>query len=114
MPGTPAGAPAVGCFSAKAAASWTVRLPERAAGRSRTTANVAAAADAMTAPRVESRRRDSAVAAAPPDPAIVREATDRELRAAATHKVAWESLSLDSRRRILDPMLTPEFQAPKR
>jgi pimeloyl-ACP methyl ester carboxylesterase len=50
----------------------------------------------------------------PPSPAIVREATDRELRAAATHKVAWESLSLDSRRRILDPILTPEFLAPKR
>jgi pimeloyl-ACP methyl ester carboxylesterase len=42
---------------------------------------------------------------------IVRTVTDRELRAAATHKVHWESLSLDSRRRILDPVLTPEFIA---
>jgi len=42
---------------------------------------------------------------------IVRTVTDRELRAAATHKVNWESLSLDSRRRILDPVLTPEFIA---
>lgn len=42
---------------------------------------------------------------------IVRTVTDRELRAAATHKVQWESLSLDSRRRILDPVLTPEFIA---
>ena len=40
-----------------------------------------------------------------------RTVTDRELRAAATHKVHWESLSLDSRRRILDPVLTPEFLA---
>jgi pimeloyl-ACP methyl ester carboxylesterase len=42
---------------------------------------------------------------------IVRTVTDRELRAAATHKVQWESLSLDSRRRILDPVMTPEFIA---
>jgi pimeloyl-ACP methyl ester carboxylesterase len=42
---------------------------------------------------------------------IIRKVTDRELRAAATHKVHWESLSLDSRRRILDPVLTPEFIA---
>jgi pimeloyl-ACP methyl ester carboxylesterase len=48
----------------------------------------------------------------PPAPTnIVRTVTDRELRAAATHKVHWESLSLDSRRRILDPVLTPEFIA---
>jgi len=48
----------------------------------------------------------------PPAPTgIVRTVTDRELRAAATHKVQWESLSLDSRRRILDPVMTPEFIA---
>jgi pimeloyl-ACP methyl ester carboxylesterase len=40
---------------------------------------------------------------------VVRTVTDRQLRAATTHKVHWESLSLDSRRRILDPVLTPEF-----
>jgi pimeloyl-ACP methyl ester carboxylesterase len=40
---------------------------------------------------------------------LIRTVTDRELRAAATHKVHWESLSLDSRRRILDPVMTPEF-----
>lgn len=46
-----------------------------------------------------------------PSPAldVVRKVTDRELRAAATHKVQWESLSLDSRRRILDPVMTSEF-----
>jgi hypothetical protein len=38
--------------------------------------------------------------------------TDDELRAAALHKVQWEKLSLESRRRILDPVLTPEFLAP--
>jgi len=42
---------------------------------------------------------------------VIRRVTDRQLRAAATHKVHWESLSLDSRRRILDPVLTPEFIA---
>lgn len=43
---------------------------------------------------------------------VVRTVTDRELRAAAVHKVHWERLSLDSRRRILDPVLTPEFTTP--
>jgi pimeloyl-ACP methyl ester carboxylesterase len=41
-----------------------------------------------------------------------RRVTDDELRAAALHKVQWEKLSLESRRRILDPVLTPEFLAP--
>jgi pimeloyl-ACP methyl ester carboxylesterase len=49
---------------------------------------------------------------AAPNPTSAREVTDRELRTLATRKVAWESLSLDSRRRILDPVLTPEFQTP--
>ncbi len=47
----------------------------------------------------------------PASTAIIRTVTDRELRAAAVHKVNWESLSLDSRRRILDPVMTPEFMA---
>lgn len=42
---------------------------------------------------------------------VIRTVSDRELRAAAIHKVHWESLSLDSRRRILDPVMTPEFIA---
>lgn len=42
---------------------------------------------------------------------IVRTVTDAQLRAAAVHKVHWERLSLDSRRRILDPVMTPEFMA---
>jgi len=42
---------------------------------------------------------------------VIRKVTDRELRVAATHKVHWESLTLDSRRRILDPVMTPEFMA---
>lgn len=42
---------------------------------------------------------------------IVRTLTDRELRAAAIHKVYWDRLSLDSRRRILDPVITAEFAA---
>jgi pimeloyl-ACP methyl ester carboxylesterase len=40
---------------------------------------------------------------------IVRTVTDAELRAAATHKVLWDRLTLDSRRRILEPIITPEF-----
>jgi pimeloyl-ACP methyl ester carboxylesterase len=40
---------------------------------------------------------------------IVRTITDAELRAAATHKVLWDRLTLDSRRRILEPIITPEF-----
>jgi hypothetical protein len=38
--------------------------------------------------------------------------TDEELRRQAVAKVRWESLSLDSRRRILEPVLTAEFLAP--
>ncbi|HKS56266.1 MAG TPA: alpha/beta fold hydrolase [Steroidobacteraceae bacterium] len=49
-----------------------------------------------------------------PRPADVapRRVTDDALRAAALHKVQWEKLSLESRRRILEPVLTPEFLAP--
>ena len=43
---------------------------------------------------------------------VVRTVTDAELRAAATHKVQWDRLSLDSRRRILDPVITSEFMSP--
>lgn len=43
---------------------------------------------------------------------VVRTVTDAELRAAATHKVHWDRLSLDSRRRILDPIITSEFMNP--
>jgi pimeloyl-ACP methyl ester carboxylesterase len=44
--------------------------------------------------------------------AVARKVTDAELRSAAIHKVQWEKLSLESRRRILEPVLTPEFLAP--
>ena len=43
---------------------------------------------------------------------VSRRVTDDELRTAALHKVQWERLSLESRRRILEPVLTPEFLAP--
>jgi pimeloyl-ACP methyl ester carboxylesterase len=42
--------------------------------------------------------------------ALVREVTDGELRALATRKIEWDSLSLDTRRRILEPVISPEFQ----
>ena len=57
------------------------------------------------APRLSSTRPATAAE-------VVRTVTDRELRAAATHKVHWDRLSLDSRRRILDPVITPEFGTP--
>lgn len=44
-----------------------------------------------------------------PDRTIVRVTTDRELRSQATRKVLWDSLSLDTRRRILEPVISPEF-----
>jgi hypothetical protein len=42
---------------------------------------------------------------------VVRTVTDAELRASATQKVHWDRLTLDSRRRILDPIITPEFSS---
>jgi hypothetical protein len=48
-----------------------------------------------------------------PHEAVSRRITDDELRTAALHKLQWEKLSLESRRRILDPILTPEFLAPE-
>jgi pimeloyl-ACP methyl ester carboxylesterase len=39
----------------------------------------------------------------------VRVTNDRQLRAQATRKVQWDALSLDSRRRILEPVISPEF-----
>ncbi|HEX2493261.1 MAG TPA: hypothetical protein VHK24_05750 [Steroidobacter sp.] len=42
---------------------------------------------------------------------VVRCVTDAQLRSCATAKVHWEALSLDSRRRILEPVITPEFEA---
>jgi pimeloyl-ACP methyl ester carboxylesterase len=43
---------------------------------------------------------------------VVRRVTDAQLRSRATTKVRWEALSLDSRRRILEPVITAEFEAP--
>ena len=41
-----------------------------------------------------------------------RTVSDDELRAIALRKLQWEQLSLDSRRRILEPVISPEFLAP--
>jgi pimeloyl-ACP methyl ester carboxylesterase len=46
------------------------------------------------------------------DNGVLRQVSDDELRREATHKVRWESLSLESRRQILDPVITPEFRSP--
>ena len=40
-----------------------------------------------------------------------RTVTEEELRAIAVRKVQWDTLSLESRRQILDPVLSPEFLA---
>jgi pimeloyl-ACP methyl ester carboxylesterase len=40
---------------------------------------------------------------------IVRRIRDTELRRVATHKVRWSELSLEARRRLLEPVLSPEF-----
>jgi pimeloyl-ACP methyl ester carboxylesterase len=39
----------------------------------------------------------------------IRVTNDRELRLQAVRKVHWDALSLDSRRRILEPVISPEF-----
>lgn len=44
--------------------------------------------------------------------AVRRIVSDRDLRQLATHKVQWETLSLDSRRRILEPVISAEFAPP--
>jgi pimeloyl-ACP methyl ester carboxylesterase len=42
----------------------------------------------------------------------VRYVADSQLRLGATRKVHWDALSLDSRRRILEPVISPEFATP--
>jgi len=42
----------------------------------------------------------------------LRSVTDSQLRLAAARKVQWDSLSLESRRRILEPVISPEFATP--
>jgi pimeloyl-ACP methyl ester carboxylesterase len=42
---------------------------------------------------------------------IIRRISDRDLRQYAQHKVAWDTLSIESRRRILEPVFTAEFAA---
>lgn len=44
----------------------------------------------------------------------VRFKSDHEMRVHAIEKVEWDLLSLNSRRRILEPIITPEFVAPER
>lgn len=44
---------------------------------------------------------------------FVRRTTDDELRQEVTTKIRWESLTLDSRRRILEPVISPEFRVPQ-
>jgi pimeloyl-ACP methyl ester carboxylesterase len=48
---------------------------------------------------------------APPSPAQSRTVSDSELRRHARTKLEWDTLSLESRRRILEPIFTAEFAA---
>jgi pimeloyl-ACP methyl ester carboxylesterase len=48
----------------------------------------------------------------PPPSTAVRHVSDRDLRRHALVKVEWDALTVDSRRRILEPIFTPEFVAP--
>lgn len=41
----------------------------------------------------------------------LRHVTDGELRTQVTRKVRWDALSIDTRRRILEPVISPEFAA---
>jgi hypothetical protein len=54
------------------------------------------------------------LASQPPRPngTVTRSVCDRDLRRLATHKVQWDALSLDSRRRILEPVIPAEFGPP--
>ena len=57
-------------------------------------------------------RRLRTTAPRPPEGAP-RVVADDELRAVELRKVQWDTLSLDSRRRILEPVISPEFLAPR-
>ncbi|HEY7642502.1 MAG TPA: alpha/beta fold hydrolase [Steroidobacteraceae bacterium] len=57
-------------------------------------------------------RRLRTTAPRAPDTAT-RRVTDDQLRAVALHKMQWDRLSLESRRRILEPVMTPEFMGDK-
>jgi pimeloyl-ACP methyl ester carboxylesterase len=59
----------------------------------------------------DTRRLRSTLPRAPQTPA--RNITDDELRSVALRKVQWEALSLDSRRRILDPVISADFLVSK-
>ncbi len=69
--------------------------------------------DTVLSALIDLLERDTTVHLSPHAPALdgtrLRVTTDRELRTQATRKVQWDQLSLDSRRRILEPVLSPEF-----
>jgi pimeloyl-ACP methyl ester carboxylesterase len=69
--------------------------------------------DTVLAALVDLLRSDETehLTAIPPlfDDRVIRVTTDRELRLQAVRKVQWDALSLDSRRRILEPIISPEF-----
>ena len=47
-----------------------------------------------------------------PSAGTARQITDADFRRHAVDKVDWDSLTIESRRRILEPIFTPEFVAP--
>lgn len=69
--------------------------------------------DAVLAAVVDLLKQDTTqqLSSTPPAPSTSagRTANDRDLRQQALRKVVWDTLSLDSRRRILEPVISPEF-----
>lgn len=69
--------------------------------------------DAVLAAVIDILKRDTTQQLPSTPPAVAtrgqRTTTDRELRQQALRKVVWDTLSLDSRRRILEPIISPEF-----
>lgn len=87
------------------AATWFVN--ENHGALTQNDAVLAAVADILKTGETRRLRRT-----APAAPGIApRTVTDNELRAVELRKVQWDALSLDSRRRILEPLISPEFLA---
>lgn len=84
------------------AATWFVAENHGALTRNDTV--LAAVVDILRAGNTDRLRRR-----APPARLDARRVAEDQLRSTARAKVDWETLSLDSRRRILDPVISPEF-----
>ena len=89
------------------AATWFVT--ENHGGLTQNDSVLAAVADIL---KTGDTRRLRATAPRAPESAP-RVVTDDQLRAIELRKVQWDTLSLDTRRRILEPVISPEFLVPR-